>query len=271
MPPELPLKAEIAEANAYLAQVTSSDDLAGIDIQTSVLTGSPAQAIVLFEQLQHIDLTIMCSHGFTGFKRWWFGSVAQHVLRHSPAPVLVLREGGLMLPTQRKGSNRPLRVLVALDGSALAETALVPAAHLSAILSAPAAGVLHLVRVLPLPELVDDSQKEILLPARKVAASEVAAYLDTVKQRLQVGDLAKLGLIVTSSVVVHTDVADTLIWEAKHGEFVGDSAVCDDYDMIAMATHGRGGPQRWFVGSITERVLGATRLPLLIVRSHCLR
>jgi nucleotide-binding universal stress UspA family protein len=125
--------------------------------------------------------------------------------------------------------------------------------------------------VLPLPELVDDSQKEILLPARKVAASEVAAYLDAVKQRLQEGNLAKLGLIVTSSVVVHTDIADTLIWEAEHGEFVGDSAVCDDYDMIAMATHGRGGPQRWFVGSITERVLGATRLPLLIVRSHCLR
>jgi nucleotide-binding universal stress UspA family protein len=210
----------------------------------------------------------MCSHGFTGFKRWWFGSVAQHVVRHSPAPVLVLREGGLMLPIGREGSNRPLRVLVALDGSALAETALVPAAHLSAILSAPAAGVLHLVRVLPLPELVDDSQKEILLPARKVAASEVAAYLDSVKQRLQEGDLAKLGLIVTSSVVVHTDVADTLIWEAEHGEFVGDSAVCDDYDMIAMATHGRGGPQHWFVGSITEQVLGATRLPLLIVRSH---
>jgi nucleotide-binding universal stress UspA family protein len=88
MPPELPLKAEIAEANAYLAQVTSSDDLAGIDIQTSVLTGSPAQAIVLFEQLQHIDLVVMCSHGFTGFKRWWFGSVAQHVAQPSASTCL---------------------------------------------------------------------------------------------------------------------------------------------------------------------------------------
>jgi nucleotide-binding universal stress UspA family protein len=88
MPPELPLKAEIAEANAYLAQVTSSDDLAGIDIRTDVLTGSPAQAIVLFEQLQHIDLVVMCSHGFTGFKRWWFGSVAQHVAQPSASTCL---------------------------------------------------------------------------------------------------------------------------------------------------------------------------------------
>ena len=35
---------------------------------------------------------------------------------------------------------------------------------------------------------------------------------------------------------------------------------------IAMATHGRSGVQRWVMGSMTERVLGATRLPLLIVR-----
>ncbi len=37
-------------------------------------------------------------------------------------------------------------------------------------------------------------------------------------------------------------------------------------DVIAMATHGRGGVQRWAMGSITERVLSATKLPLLIVR-----
>jgi len=36
--------------------------------------------------------------------------------------------------------------------------------------------------------------------------------------------------------------------------------------LIALATHGRGGFQRWMVGSITERVLDGTRLPLLILR-----
>jgi hypothetical protein len=33
-----------------------------------------------------------------------------------------------------------------------------------------------------------------------------------------------------------------------------------------MATHGHRGIERWALGSITERVLNATRLPLLIVR-----
>jgi len=37
-------------------------------------------------------------------------------------------------------------------------------------------------------------------------------------------------------------------------------------DIIAMATHGRGGLERWAMGSVTERVLGATQLPLLVVR-----
>lgn len=38
------------------------------------------------------------------------------------------------------------------------------------------------------------------------------------------------------------------------------------YDLIAMATHGRGGLQHWVMGSITEQVLGVSRLPLLVVR-----
>ena len=37
-------------------------------------------------------------------------------------------------------------------------------------------------------------------------------------------------------------------------------------DAIALATHGRSGPARWVMGSVTERVLGTTTLPLLIVR-----
>lgn len=82
------------------------------------------------------------------------------------------------------------------------------------------------------------------------------------------GEAARLDLTVTSSVVVHLDVADTLIRMAEHGEFVEDIAGFEGCDVIAMTTHGRSGPQRWVMGSITERVLGATRLPLLIVRSH---
>ncbi len=39
-------------------------------------------------------------------------------------------------------------------------------------------------------------------------------------------------------------------------------------DLMAMATHGRGGLQRLALGSVTEQVLGATRLPLLVIHAR---
>ncbi len=256
---ELSQETDMAQANDYLAQVTSSNDFEGIDIQTEVMTGAPATTIRLFAQLHHVDLIVLCSHGYTGFKRWRLGSVALHVIQRSTAPVLVLSEGSSIPIGRPEGSTHPLRVLLALDGSPLAETALVPAAQLCACLAAPAHGALHLTRVVPFSELADD---------RQLAESNVRAYLKTIEQRLQVRDLAELGLMVTSSVVVHTDVADSLIREAEHGEFIGDNEELHGCDLIAMATHGRGDPHRWFMGSITEHVLGATTLPLLVVRPH---
>jgi hypothetical protein len=57
-----------------------------------------------------------------------------------------------------------------------------------------------------------------------------------------------------------------LIRFAEEGDGVEDAEVFGGCDLIAMATHGRGGLQRWAMGSITERVLGSSRLPMFIVR-----
>jgi nucleotide-binding universal stress UspA family protein len=53
---------------------------------------------------------------------------------------------------------------------------------------------------------------------------------------------------------------------AEHGEDAEGVGVPGRCDLIAMATHGRTGFQHWVLGSVTERVLGATRLPILIAR-----
>lgn len=264
----LPLDADIARANEYLTQVISTRDLAGIDVQTEVLTGAAAQSIVLCAQLQYVDLIVMCSHGLTGFKRWRLGSVAQHVARHSSAPALVLHEGGPILTARAEDAPRPLCVLVALDGSPLAEAVLLPAAQICTALAAPGRGALHLVQVLRLLPVREDEDEGGIARMNEPVISDARAYLHAVAPHLREGEAARFDLTVTSSIVVHTDIADTLIRVAEHGEFVEDIAGFDGCDVIAMATHGRGGPQRWLMGSITERVLGATRLPLLIVCSH---
>jgi len=61
-------------------------------------------------------------------------------------------------------------------------------------------------------------------------------------------------------------VAEAIVRVAENGEDAEGAGVFGGCDIIAMATHGLSGIRRWEMGSITERVLHATRLPLLIVR-----
>jgi nucleotide-binding universal stress UspA family protein len=264
-------EANWTQATDYLKRLAASDELAKVATVTEVANGKPAQTILADAGSQlldvpPVDLIIMCSHGATGFKRWALGSVAQHVTHRSPVPVLVLHERGGAPTNLHPSGIRPVRILVALDGSSLAEATLIPAAYLSTALSAPAPGMLHLARVLPWPAMEDDPPNEIVTRARELAVSEATAYLHTVQQRLQEGELAKLNLLATSSVAVRADVADTLIGMAENGDYLEETGEFNGCDIIALATHGRSGLERWVVGSVTERVLGATKLPLLIVR-----
>lgn len=260
------IEAERARAAAYLAQIVASPELAGIDVHTHVQSGVPAQRILDVAHEYQVDLIILGSHGETGLKRWMLGSVAQHVTRQSPAPVLVLHERGGVPTHLSPEDTQPVRILVALDGSPLAEAALAPAAYLSAALSAPARGALHLARVLPLHALAETDPKGIVPAVRKQAEMQARAYLDLITRRLCEGELASLGLQVTSSVTIQGDVAETLIGMAETGAFLEGGEPFHGCYVLALATHGRSGVERWVMGSVTERILGATILPLLIVR-----
>ncbi len=262
---ELALEEDVAKANDYLAHVTSSDELRGINLRTEALTGPPAQTILLFADMQHVDLVVMCSHGETGIKGWILGSVAQKVARHSPAPVLVLREGGRALASPHPDGGGFLRALIPLDGSARAKAAIAPAAQLVAALSAPGRGALHLTRVVLLPEAEHigySEREEILQKAKKYLSSTV----EHIREGLVASSVADLKLSITWSVTIDDDIAAGIIRVAENGEDAEGAGVFGRCGVIAMATHGYSGVQRWAMGSVTERVLHATRTPLLIVR-----
>ncbi len=53
---------------------------------------------------------------------------------------------------------------------------------------------------------------------------------------------------------------------AEHEESLDDVEGVKRCDVIAVTTHGRSGLERWVRGSVTERLLRAAKLPLLIVR-----
>jgi nucleotide-binding universal stress UspA family protein len=264
---EAELEAEVAKVTTYLAKVAASADLEGIGVKTEVRLGEVAPTILSFTRVEGIDLVVICSHGETGFKRWTLGSIAQKVARHCTAPVLVLHEGGL-IPIIQPNATRPLRALVALDSSHLAETVLKPAAHLVTALSAPARAELNLVQVLTMPAVYGRLKSQAHIDPYMAGEEQRAAkaYLSQIAERLHKGELAHLNLAVTTSTIVDADVASALMKIAEHGERGNGETGTDGYDLVAVATHGRSGWQRWAMGSVAERILGGTRLPLLVVR-----
>jgi nucleotide-binding universal stress UspA family protein len=63
---------------------------AGYTVSTEIAFGDPAPAIEQVIRQRHIDLVAMTTHGRTGLRRALVGSVAEHVLRHIPIPILLL-------------------------------------------------------------------------------------------------------------------------------------------------------------------------------------
>lgn len=251
-------------ATDYLAHQRCMLERKGRVVRTNVLVGMPAQHILSSIETEAIDLVIMCSRGETGLKRWVMGSVAQKVLRYSQAPVLILHESAGQLSNQHPAGRQPVRVLVALDGSSLAEEALQPALALSSVLSAPEKGQVHLVRVLPLlkPDHAPEQQKA----AFQLDIAAAQAYLHMVETSLL--DSAPDGMAYThqASVVGEKDIASGIIRVAEDGVPARDGhAARHACDVIALTTHGRSGLERWVMGSIAERLLDGTRLPLLVI------
>jgi nucleotide-binding universal stress UspA family protein len=266
--------ADRANVEKYLADITRLPALHGVPTETEIRFGPPAPIILAVAHAFHTDLIVMCSHGYTGMTHWVLGSVAEKVSRHATIPVFVLRESGPIPADPHPDLTRPMRALISLDGSSHAKAALEPAAWLVAALAAPAQGALHLVRVVqPLTPTIQrgaTEHEEKDSEGREEFLHRAKHYLSSTVEHLRKGltapSVANLKLSVTWSVAVDTDVASALIRVAENGEDAEGAGVFGGCDLIAMATHGYGGIERWGMGSITARVLSATRLPLLIVR-----
>ena len=61
-----------------------------LDVEEIVLTGHPAEEIISYAKQKKMDLIIIGSHGFKGFEKFLFGSVAEKVIKMAPCPVLTV-------------------------------------------------------------------------------------------------------------------------------------------------------------------------------------
>jgi len=112
-------------------------------------------------------------------------------------------------------------------------------------------------------------EAKISTSEREAMMHKAKQYLRTTVEHLRAGlvapAVADLKLAITWSVTIDDDIASGIIRVAEEGEETQDAGGSGGSDLIAMATHGYSGLQRWTLGSVTERVLHASRLPLLIV------
>lgn len=262
-------------AAAYLSELRARAPLEAVPTEALILVGPAAPMILHAADEERADMIVMSTHGRRGLARWVQGSVADAVVRDASVPVLVLRDEDSLLTASLRG-GRGVSALVPLDGSPLAEAALGPAVRLAAALSQPSGGTLHLLRVVePPPPAAGQSfvaQRERVEHCRRVRHERRAAreYLEATARWVRERHADAIGVSVTWSVGRGHDVAETILRAAQPeshaaplGESMGEPGTVD---VIAMATHGRGGLKRWLMGSVAEQVVRDAGVPVLVVR-----
>ena len=86
---DLVLNEERDASRAYLDELQGRLSAEGVKVTSNLREGLSAREIVA--ETAPGDLLVMASHGRTGLKRWFLGSVAGEVLRHATCPVLLVR------------------------------------------------------------------------------------------------------------------------------------------------------------------------------------
>jgi len=223
---------------------------AGLDAELEVAAGHPADAIVEMAATTGASLIAMATHGWGGLRRWVLGSVTDKVIHAAPAPVYVVRGGPEM------GTAPALRrILVPLDGSALALKALPMAVEL-----AEASGAcLKLLRVITPPMLLGYPDSYM--------SSELAQSYAVPDEELRARALADLQMVAEQVVARHGVTATIEVHSGLPADEIVDTAERRDADLVVMATHGRSGLRRWALGSVADKVLHACARPLLLVRA----
>lgn len=242
------LKESLArEIKGRLDELADRMALEGISAETTVDFGKASDTIIRMAQDSECDLIAMSTRGRGSLTSGLLGSVAYNIVHESPVPVLVITPERAKLHWDADYGIS--KVIVPLDGSEFAETALPYAASLSRKMDM---GV-TLVQALPQDEFIYGGGYYINQHLPRIRAeirAEVGKYLTGVAGRLR-----QEGLDVSVE-TVHGNPASAITEMAR----------ATDHDMIALTTHGRSGISRLLLGSVAESVIRESGDPVLIVR-----
>ena len=240
---------EVAESQSAYVRGVAEQAPADVRVTPRLLHGMVLDALEVDAQRIGADLVVMTTHGRGGMARAWLGSIADGLVRRLHIPLLLVRPG--MEPPEPCDDPCLRRMVVPLDGSSVAETILETAIDFARLMDAR----LTIVQVLPPPhffEMLEGSSA----PTPRTAGiarmkEESGAYLARVT-----GELAARGVQATAQVLVDARPAHAIARFAQEGHA----------NLIALATHGRGGAARLLLGSVADKVVRTAPVPLLVLR-----
>jgi nucleotide-binding universal stress UspA family protein len=228
-----------AYLGAYLNSQAEHVTSMGFEAETVVRIGRAAEEALEYIGGAGVDLVLIATHGRSGIARWRLGSVADSIIRNAPCPVLVIgpNVNVELAPYALK------RVLVPLDGSALAEQALPVATWVARVMGAE----IDLVRSISVTAVAYDEGYGVY-PVDLLTAMEDAAktYLDRIAAAL--GGNVRTALLIGGA-------GDQIL------EYLQENPA----GLVVMAAHGRAGVTRLVLGSVTDRVLHGPA-PVLVLR-----
>jgi nucleotide-binding universal stress UspA family protein len=213
---------------------------AGLVVRTELLDGTIATALATYVQERGIGLVVMTTHGHGGISRAWVGSVADALVRRVRVPVLLLRPCDRCSPLLV--APRAHHVLIPVDGSELSARILEPAFQLGGLWGAH----FTLLHVLP-PERPGSRAVD--------GPDDPRSFAELVLDELA-APLRARGATIDIAVVEGSVPANTIL------DFAASNAV----DAIAIATRGRGGWERVAIGSVADKVMRGSMLPMLLFR-----
>lgn len=235
------------DAEDYLHE--RAEQLGDLDIPvlTSVVVGNPADVIAETADSREAGCVVIATHGRSGLSRWALGSVADRVLHLTACPLLIMRPHE-MHDLDLRELPAINRILVPLDGSPLAEEALPYATDLVRTDESE----LYLFRVLTLPAsgLAGLEAGVIESAYWETAREEADEYL----QRMA-SDLSAEGVQTEYSIGTEPIAEEILTFAERN-----------DIDIIIMTTHAREGLSRLILGSVTDRIIRAGQVPVLVTR-----
>lgn len=233
-----------AEAEETVEAATRRASEADVRVETAVSEGAPHEAIEGYVADHGVDAVVMGTHGRTGVGRVLMGSVTEKTVRTVDVPVLTVHE--------EAPAFEPSRVAIPTDGSEAAEAAEGVAIALAGEYGATVEAI----------SVVDT----FTLTAGSDPASPRVRAVEDVREALTERAESAVGSVEADGEAAGVPV-ETTVGVGRTHERILAAAGEHDADVIVIGTHGRGGVERFVLGSVAEKVLRLADRPVLVVPS----